>query len=123
MKFLADMNIWPGAVRALRELGHDAIHLGEQGLQRLPDSKILDKAKREGRVVLTFDLDFGALLAAGPTSMPSVILFRLRNMTPQSVTPRLFEILSVCQDDLESGAIVVVADAGYRVRRLPIQMG
>ena len=55
--------------------------------------------------------------------MPSVILFRLRNMTPQSVTPRLFEILSVCQDDLESGAIVVVEDAGYRVRRLPIQMG
>jgi len=34
MKLLADMGIPPKTVVFLRELGHDAIHLHEQGLER-----------------------------------------------------------------------------------------
>jgi len=34
MKFLADMGISPEAVRFLTKLGHDAIHLHDQGLDR-----------------------------------------------------------------------------------------
>jgi len=47
MKFLADMNISPKAAAMLRELGHDASHLGEQGLQRMEDPAILAKARDE----------------------------------------------------------------------------
>ena len=100
MKFLADMNISPGTARALRQRGYDAIHLREQGLQRLPDPKVLEKARSEERVLLTFDLDFGALLTRGAASVPSVILFRLRNMTESSVTPRLLEVLTKCQAEI-----------------------
>jgi hypothetical protein len=53
----------------------------------------------------------------------SVIIFRLRNQmrnqTPLSVRPRLFEVLSKCETDLNSGAIVVVEEAQYSVRRFP----
>ena len=41
---------------------------------RLPDMKILVKAKEEGRILLTHDLDFGELLAASGGSLPSVII-------------------------------------------------
>jgi predicted nuclease of predicted toxin-antitoxin system len=34
-------------------------------------------AGREQRIVLTFDLDFGDLLAAGAHALPSVVIFRL----------------------------------------------
>jgi predicted nuclease of predicted toxin-antitoxin system len=44
MKFLADMGISPDTVVWLRSLSHDAVHLHEQGLDRLPDSEILIKA-------------------------------------------------------------------------------
>jgi hypothetical protein len=44
MKFLADMGISPGTVQFLRDEGHDALHLHEQDLDRLPDPAILDKA-------------------------------------------------------------------------------
>jgi predicted nuclease of predicted toxin-antitoxin system len=44
MKFLADMGISPRAVDFLRDMGHDAVHLYEEGLERLPDSDILAKA-------------------------------------------------------------------------------
>ena len=58
MRFLADMGVSITTVHALREAGHDAVHLREEGLIRLPDPDIVAKAAQEHRVVLTFDLDF-----------------------------------------------------------------
>jgi len=79
MKFLADMGISPKTVAFLQSLGHDALHLHTQGLDRSSDSSILEKARNEQRVLLTHDLDFGELIAAGGTKLPSVVIFRLRN--------------------------------------------
>ena len=120
MKFLADMGISMSTVSALREHGHEVVHLHEEKLGRLPDGDILEKAKEEGRIVLTCDLDFGDILAAGSHNSPSVVIFRLHNQTPSSVTPKLLEVLSKRSDELESGAIIIVEDARYRLRRLPI---
>ena len=121
MRFLADMGVSMTTVDALRQAGEDVVHLRDEGLHRLPDNHILGKARREQRIVLTFDLDFGDLLAAGGAATPSVILFRLRNQTPAAVTPRLAQVLSACRADLDRGAIVIVEDERYRTRRLPIR--
>ena len=37
MRFLADMGVSPRVVDWLRAQGHDARHLREEGLQRLPN--------------------------------------------------------------------------------------
>ncbi len=62
MKFLADMGISPKTVTCLHGLGHDAVHLSEQGLERLPDPDIVEKARQEGRIVLVHDFGFGELV-------------------------------------------------------------
>lgn len=120
MKFLADVGISMSTVRSLREEGHDAVHLSDEGLQQLSDEHIIEKARREARIVLTFDLDFGDLLALGLTDSPSVIVFRLHDETPSSVTPKLMEVLRQRGEDLERGAVIVVEDTRYRLRSLPI---
>lgn len=58
MKFLADMGLARSTVVFLRAQGYDAIHLQDEGLQRLGDDQIIEKALAEGRVILTHDLDF-----------------------------------------------------------------
>jgi predicted nuclease of predicted toxin-antitoxin system len=88
---------------------------------RLPDTEILEKAMQEERVVLTFDLDFGDLLAIGGQNFPSVVIFRLRNETPSFVTAKLVDVLSRRGQILAEGAIVIVEDARHRIRRLPIE--
>src|SRR5690349_16063138 len=120
MKFLADMGVSMTTVVALRRLGHDVEHLRELGLLRMEDHDIVVKARDEGRVVLTFDLDFGEIMALSKNARPSVILLRTRNQTPQSVTPRLVAAIAGCAARLAEGAFVTVEDFGYRVRRLPI---
>jgi len=59
VRFLADMGVSITTVETLRAADHDAVHLREEGLVRLPDPEIVAKAARECRIVLTFDLDFG----------------------------------------------------------------
>jgi predicted nuclease of predicted toxin-antitoxin system len=122
VKFLADLGVSITTVRVLREDGHEVIHLREKRLGRLSDAAILEKARKERCVVLTFDLDFGDLLATTIQPLPSVIIFRLRNQTPAWVTPRLMETISSCKEELATGAVVIVEDTRYRLRQLPIKV-
>jgi len=101
-------------VEALRAANHDAIHLGDEGLIRLPDADIVAKALVESRIVLTFDLDFGDILAIARGEAPSVVIFRLRNQTPSAVNPRLFRVILDCEEELAAGALVIVEDDGFR---------
>lgn len=57
MRFLGDMGVSLRVVEWLRLRQHDVVHLREQGLQRLPDAAVFEKATVEGRIILTFDLD------------------------------------------------------------------
>lgn len=47
----------------------------------LPDSQIVDRAQRERRTVVTFDQDFGRLLAFAGAVSPSVVILRLEDQT------------------------------------------
>jgi predicted nuclease of predicted toxin-antitoxin system len=82
VKFLADMGVSVSTVASLRAAEHDAVHLHDEGLLTMKDPDILEKARSEERILLTFDSDFGDLLAASGERLPSVIIFS----TPQSDT-------------------------------------
>ena len=120
MHFLADMGLSLRVVEWLRRRGHDVVHLRDQGLQRMPDEEIFAKATAERRVVLTFDLDFGEIVAHLRATRTSVVVFRLRDARPQSVIARLEVVLKESASALDRGAIISVEDERHRVRLLPI---
>ena len=105
------MGISPATVEWLRKSGHDAIHLHEHGLDRLPDSDILVRAQKEERILLTSDLDFGYLLAISRAQLPSVVIFRLADMSPDSVQNHIELVFKQHEKDLQHGAIVVVTES------------
>jgi len=107
-------------VSTLRERGHEAVHLQEQGLGKMPDGEILAKARAEGSVLLTHDLDFGELLAASGGSLPSVIIFRLKDMRAENVNFHLFSILEKQSAALEKGVVCSVSEHKVRIRSLPL---
>ena len=120
MRFLADMGVSHRVVSWLRNEGHDALHVCEENLLRLPNGLIFEKAYLEKRILLTFDLDFGEIVALSGGRNVSVILFRLRNTKTQHVIDRLKTVLIDAGHALEKGAIVVVEEARHRIRRLPL---
>jgi len=74
MRFLADMGVSIRVVEWLRSNGHDAKHLREEGLHRMPNGEIFTKAFHENRIIITFDLDFGEIVALSKGEKTSVIL-------------------------------------------------
>jgi predicted nuclease of predicted toxin-antitoxin system len=97
-----------------------AIHLQELGLGTLSDGEILAKARTEGRVLLTHDLGFGELLAASGGKLPTVIIFRLKDMRAENVNLHLFGILEKQSSALDKGVVCSVTERKVRIRTLPI---
>ena len=121
MRFLADMGISRRTVEWLRRCGHEATHLLEEGLERLSDPDILDKARSENRILLTMDLDFGYLLAVSKWKLPNVIIFRLSDERSEIVNTRLMRTLTRFSDAIEAGAVISVGNRTIRARSLPIK--
>jgi predicted nuclease of predicted toxin-antitoxin system len=120
MRFLADMGVSMRIVEWLRSKGHDILHLREEGLQRFPDEDIFKKATSEQRIILTFDLDFGEIIALSGGRMVSVILFRLHNTRVPHVLRRLESVLEESSESLKRGSIIIVEETRHRIRELPI---
>lgn len=121
MRFLVDNNLSPLLAEHLANAGHDAVHLRTYELQAASDPDVMDRARREHRVLVSADTDFGTLLAQQRATTPSVILLRIGNGRRAAQIAELMLInLSTVQDDLDAGAVVVIDDERIRVRPLPM---
>ncbi len=120
MRILADMGVDVRVIDWLRQQGHDAIHLRDESLHRMPNGEIFAKGISENRTIITFDLDFGEIVALAKGQRVSVILFRLHNTRTSHLIDRLATVLADSADALSKGAVVVVEESRHRVRYLPV---
>ncbi|MFM9943725.1 MAG: DUF5615 family PIN-like protein [Bacteroidia bacterium] len=121
MKFLLDMGVSPNCGSWLKNKGFDCLHLSELGLHKLHDNQIIELARKEKRIVLTCDTDFGSLLALEKYEYPSIILFRLNNFTPVNICQKLSAILEeINEKQFSDGIFITVKEENYRTRTLPI---
>lgn len=122
MRFLVDANLSPVVAAALRDAGHDSVHVIDRGLFTADDDRILDEAAHDDRVILTADADFGALLAIGGLAKPSVMLLRSSDhLDPPEQAALILANLPQLEDDLDAGAIASISRSWVRVRNLPVE--
>jgi predicted nuclease of predicted toxin-antitoxin system len=74
--FLLDQGVPRSAADSLRNAGYDAVHTSSIGLASAADEAILERARKDNRVVVTLDADFHALLATSAARQPSTIRIR-----------------------------------------------
>lgn len=120
MKVVIDMGLSAEWRETFAMQGFEARHWSEIGDPKAKDREILAWAREHGFIVFTHDLDFGHLLALTHAAGPSVIQVRSEDVLPASIGPIVIRALRQHQDLLESGALVVVEPADFRVRILPI---
>jgi predicted nuclease of predicted toxin-antitoxin system len=80
-------------LRFLRSLGHDVARVNELLSPTASDEAIVAAATREGRSILTQDLDFSAVVALSGRTVPSVISLRLSSSRVERVNAVLQEVL------------------------------
>lgn len=120
MRLLLDECLSTRLTPLLALAGHDVIHVTDLGLGGHPDHDVLDAARAEARILVSADTDFGELLARQGSALPSLILFRQGNRSPEHQAATLLDNIAEITDDLDAGAIVVFTNDSIRIRRLPL---
>lgn len=120
MRFLVDQNLSPRLAARLCELGHDAVHTLELGLDVAPDRDVIDRARRDERVLISADTDFGMILSSTHATSPSIVLVRrTQGRRVDDLIELIASSLPQVEDALAEGSVVVLGGI-VRIRRLPI---
>jgi predicted nuclease of predicted toxin-antitoxin system len=117
MKVKLDENLPLLLASALKGLGHDVHTSNEEGLAGCLDGQIWEAAQREGRFLLTQDLDFSDARRFVPGTHCGILLIRLRSPSQHNLAERISQIFATeaVQDWL--GSFVVVTERKVRVRK------
>ena len=79
-------------------------------------------AKTNDCIVLTHDLDFGAILAATQGEKPSVVQIRAELLSPNVIGKQVVLALRQMASELQDGALVTVDPERTRLRLLPLRV-
>jgi predicted nuclease of predicted toxin-antitoxin system len=120
MKLLVDMNLSPRWVVRLVDAGFEAAHWSTLGVLDASDTEIMAFARDKGYVVLTHDLDFGAILAATHGEKPSVAQIRAEDVSPDTIGRLVINALQQMTTELEEGALLTIDPGRTRLRVLPL---
>ena len=92
MRFKLDENFGGSIQKLIQDRGHDCKTVREENLRGAPDSEVLEAAKKEKRIIVTMDYDFGNVFSyppektsgiaiINPPGRPSLGLLRLLILT------------------------------------------
>ena len=122
MRLLIDMNLSPRWVEAFKDAGIDAVHWSTLGAFNATDAAIMAYARQNDCVVMTHDMDFGAILAATQGEKPSVVQIRADDVSPTAIGSQVINALKQMSMELDSGALLIVDPSRTRLRVLPLQL-
>ena len=116
-RLLANENVPAVVVAAMRAAGHDVAWMHETG-PGSPDEDVLALAQADGRVLLTFDKDFGELaFRRGRAATLGVILLRPRLRSPDHLVRFTLAVLG--QGHAWEGHFAVAEERRLRIVPLP----
>ena len=121
MTFFLDINIPRSFADFIEKKGHKAIIGAKAGFHGKSDWEICQFAAENNCIIVTHDLGYGELLAVSGASKPSVIIFRVQPLTPQTLEDTFWHAFRAASNELTRGAVVVIEKNKYRLRRLPIR--
>jgi predicted nuclease of predicted toxin-antitoxin system len=113
MRVLLDACVMAKLGPALRGIGHDVSLVAD--LPSDPgDAEVLEIARREDRVLITYDKDFGSLVVVERAQHRGVVRLLRANLAEQLVLCEF--VLEQCSSDLRAGALVTAEPGRIRIR-------
>jgi predicted nuclease of predicted toxin-antitoxin system len=116
MRFKVDENLHEDLVVALRKEGHVAHTVYEEQLRGSPDAAIAEVCQREGRVLVTLDLDFGNIREYPPEDYPGLMVLRVVDQSRPHVLQVFSQIFELLPRQPLSGHLWVISESGVRIR-------
>jgi predicted nuclease of predicted toxin-antitoxin system len=119
-RLLLDQGLPRSTAKLLSDAGWDVAHVGDIGLSRAEDLRILEHARQDNRICVTLDADFHSLLATSEAKSPSVVRIRREGLNGKAICDLLLKIWPRIETAVNEGALVTITERSVRVRALPI---
>ena len=119
MRFKLDENMPAGLVGDLSSAGHDTATCKEEKLAGSVDAAVASHAAAEGRILVTFDLDFADIRRQPPAGHPGVLVFRLHSQDRETCRRAFERLLAAVPESDFQDSLIIVEDARVRIRRPP----
>jgi predicted nuclease of predicted toxin-antitoxin system len=117
VKLKLDENLSRHLQPALAAFGHDVTTAAQEGLLSQPDAAMAAAASKEGRILLTLDVEFGDLRKYPPGSHPGILLFRPRSFGPAAVNHLVVEFVRAADLEELRGCVAIIDPERMRVRQ------
>ncbi len=116
MKIKLDENLPTALAELLRAKGHDVATVVEEALGGSKDPKVLQAASSEGRMLLTFDLDFADIRHYPISSHAGIVVFRLRDQRWMILEPPVRRLIDSGLLDRLQGGLAIIDESRVRIR-------
>ena len=120
MRVLLDMNIPLSYVSLLAKRGINALRWSDVGAPGAADTEIMAYARDNDLIVLTFDLDFSAILSSTHELTPSVAQIRASILRAEQAAELVASALLKYEAELAKGAVLSISLDTARLRILPL---
>jgi predicted nuclease of predicted toxin-antitoxin system len=116
VRFKLDENLPGGAAALLRGAGHDVHTVLDEGFGGAADSALLDACRIEGRVLVTFDMDFSDLRLYPPADHKGIWVLRPYSHGVSSTLALLRGALGVLESESAEDRLWIVEPEQVRIR-------
>jgi len=117
MHIKVDEDLPKAAVQMLRDQGHEALGVIEQGMGGTKDPDLWQVVQAEHRFLVTADKGFGDIRSHPPGTHQGVLLLRPDQAGIRPVLGLLERVLAAYDLETLAGTIVVATPRGIRIRR------
>lgn len=114
LKFVADEGVERQIVLALRK-AHDVFYVLED-MRSASDDSILEKAEKDGRILITLDKDFGELVFRMHYLHAGVILCRLQSLSIEEAVAKIESEVAKYGAELYS-SFTVITPQNTKIRK------
>ncbi len=116
MRFKVDENLPIEVAEALRQAGHDAATVLEERYGGSADARLATLCQREGRVLVTLDMDFADIRNYPPAEFPGLIVLRLRQQDKPYVLDVFMRLMEVLEQEPVERQLWIVEETQIRIR-------
>lgn len=119
MRLKLDENMPAAFTELVRQAGHDAMTVADEGLSGSADPKVLVAATAESRVLLTFDLDFADIRHYPAGTHAGIVVFRLADQRWTAMEEPARQLVASGILERIRGGLAIVDEVRIRVRTGP----
>ena len=111
-----DENLAAEVTTLLKDAGHDAMSIHDQGMVGCSDDHIASVCQMEERVIVTLDLDFSDIRSYPPEDHYGIIVMRPTKHDRESILEVLTKVIPKLDDEPLKGKLWIVNRQAIRIR-------